>query len=300
VEHLAFALDIFSLSLGLVGVLLSLFAYARLHSLAFRHLAVTFTAGILILTVTFLKSYDAVAIIDFGSGMTVVYAALSAVGYGLFAYMVPTIAFPVCSVRPSGRRVLIHAAVAVVAAALGAAHELVPGALSEGLATSVLVGIQLYAVAFVARRLAGIAEKYLATLLWRLCVVVVVCCAAALLQFTLRFLVPTRTFLLGFPLAPTLYFVLAVLALVAFAMRYSLARGAEGAVTVPESFVLQYGISRREKEIIELILGGYNNRMIAESLFISAMTVKNHIYHIYQKTGAENKIQLLNLMKTGK
>ena len=43
---------------------------------------------------------------------------------------------------------------------------------------------------------------------------------------------------------------------------------------------------------------GYSNRKLAEALFISAQTVKNHVYHIYQKTGAENKVQLINLVRT--
>ena len=37
-----------------------------------------------------------------------------------------------------------------------------------------------------------------------------------------------------------------------------------------------------------------------ETLFISALTVKNHIYHIYQKIGVENKIQLLNHINSPK
>ena len=40
--------------------------------------------------------------------------------------------------------------------------------------------------------------------------------------------------------------------------------------------------------------------MIGEKLFISTTTVKNHIYHIYQKTGVTNKIQLINLINSPK
>ena len=54
---------------------------------------------------------------------------------------------------------------------------------------------------------------------------------------------------------------------------------------LPDRFIDQYGISPRECEIISMIVRGYSNRKIGETLFISAMTVKNHIYHIYRKTG---------------
>jgi len=64
--------------------------------------------------------------------------------------------------------------------------------------------------------------------------------------------------------------------------------------------VQAYGISPRECEIISMMIQGFNNRMIGERLFISAATVKNHVYHIYQKTGAANKVQLMNLINPPK
>ena len=45
---------------------------------------------------------------------------------------------------------------------------------------------------------------------------------------------------------------------------------------------------------------GFSNGAIAEKLFISTVTVKNHIYHIYQKTGARNKVQMLNMINSSK
>ena len=67
-----------------------------------------------------------------------------------------------------------------------------------------------------------------------------------------------------------------------------------------EDFMQRHGISKRESEIITMILQGYSNRKVGETLFISSLTVKNHIYHIYQKTGVENKIQLLNFINSPK
>jgi DNA-binding CsgD family transcriptional regulator len=67
---------------------------------------------------------------------------------------------------------------------------------------------------------------------------------------------------------------------------------------LPVQFVLRYGITPRECDIIAMMEKGHNNRQLAERLFISTRTVKNHVYHIYQKTGAANKMQLINLMRT--
>lgn len=69
--------------------------------------------------------------------------------------------------------------------------------------------------------------------------------------------------------------------------------------TAPALYLLEgSGISRREREIIALIVKGYSNLEIAEALFISLSTVKSHVYSIFQKTGVKSRIQLLKLMHT--
>ena len=65
-----------------------------------------------------------------------------------------------------------------------------------------------------------------------------------------------------------------------------------------EAFSMKFGISKREKEIIELINMGKSNQDISDSLFISLQTVKDHIHRIYLKTGAKNRVQLTNLIRS--
>ena len=62
------------------------------------------------------------------------------------------------------------------------------------------------------------------------------------------------------------------------------------------SILLDKKISKREVEIIELILEGKSNREIEEKLFISVNTVKNHLYRIYKKLGVGSRGQLMNLI----
>lgn len=56
----------------------------------------------------------------------------------------------------------------------------------------------------------------------------------------------------------------------------------------------KYNISKREQEILELILNGKSNREIEDMLYISIHTVKNHIYNIYQKLGVNSRYQLVH------
>jgi len=61
----------------------------------------------------------------------------------------------------------------------------------------------------------------------------------------------------------------------------------------------QYGISKREKEIIEEICKGKANKEIAEALFITLQTVKDHTHNIYRKVDVKNRVQLAQLFSKG-
>jgi len=50
-------------------------------------------------------------------------------------------------------------------------------------------------------------------------------------------------------------------------------------------------ISRREKEVLQLIENGAKNSEIAKELFITESTVKSHILNIYSKLGVNNRVQ---------
>jgi DNA-binding CsgD family transcriptional regulator len=61
------------------------------------------------------------------------------------------------------------------------------------------------------------------------------------------------------------------------------------------------GLSERELEIIELVATGLTNQEIALKLMISKRTVDNHVSNIFTKTGAKNRVALLNwAMDNGK
>jgi DNA-binding NarL/FixJ family response regulator len=56
-------------------------------------------------------------------------------------------------------------------------------------------------------------------------------------------------------------------------------------------------LSKREIEVLEQLSKGLKNKDIADSLFISAATVKKHVENIYKKLQAHNRIELLQKAK---
>jgi DNA-binding NarL/FixJ family response regulator len=51
-------------------------------------------------------------------------------------------------------------------------------------------------------------------------------------------------------------------------------------------------ISGREREVVALVCQGFRNKEIAEKMFISEQTVKNHLHNIFDKLGVSDRLEL--------
>ncbi|MEM8925331.1 MAG: LuxR C-terminal-related transcriptional regulator [Actinomycetota bacterium] len=51
-------------------------------------------------------------------------------------------------------------------------------------------------------------------------------------------------------------------------------------------------LSDREREVATLVAAGFSNRQIADALFISQATVKDHVHAILTKTGFESRSKM--------
>jgi DNA-binding CsgD family transcriptional regulator len=58
----------------------------------------------------------------------------------------------------------------------------------------------------------------------------------------------------------------------------------------------KYQITKREREIVEQICQGKTNQQIADELFISLQTVKDHTHRIYTKIGINGRMKLVQLV----
>lgn len=57
-------------------------------------------------------------------------------------------------------------------------------------------------------------------------------------------------------------------------------------------------LTPKESEVFDLVLKGYSNRKIGETLFVSTDAIKFHLTSIFKKMQVKNRIQLI--LKTHK
>mgnify|MGYP005845383355 CR=1 FL=1 len=74
-------------------------------------------------------------------------------------------------------------------------------------------------------------------------------------------------------------------------MRQFASPGDDGSVAVTRART-RSPLSAREREIVALVAQGYRNREMAEKLFISEQTVKNHLHNIFDKLGVSDRLEL--------
>ena len=73
-------------------------------------------------------------------------------------------------------------------------------------------------------------------------------------------------------------------------------KGASQAVSFNE-FLQKYEITPRESEVIMEIYKGKTNQEIADTLFVTIQTIKDHTHRIYLKTQVKNRTQLASLLR---
>jgi DNA-binding CsgD family transcriptional regulator len=299
--HILLAVYIFSFSLGLVIIALSLVAHARFGLTPFRHVAALFGAVLLLLLNEALKAYEQATLQHvFGSFLPLISTILAVPGNGLLVIMICIIASEVVMLPVTPGRTAVHLFLAAAAAGLGGAREMLPQPFLLSLSDGVLAAVELYAVFLLIGRLERIKHPRLRSLVRSVVIVTLVMGIAMVIQLIGQATFLAQTVVKDFPGVQVLSCLSLVGILLVYAVQYLFRPEFAPAYQLPDEIVKEYGISPREREIISMLVQGYNNKVIGEKLFISSITVKNHIYHIYQKTGVTNKVQLMNLLNSPK
>lgn len=78
-------------------------------------------------------------------------------------------------------------------------------------------------------------------------------------------------------------------------LRASIRYNKEKTLVINQKFFSEI-LTPREMDVLKYIVEGYSNREIAEKLYISVHTVKNHITNIFQKLGVTDRSQLIAMV----
>jgi len=300
VAHVFLAVYIVSFSLGLVVITVGSLARVRSGLAAFRHATLLFVSALVLLLCEILKTYEIATLENvFGDALAVISVCLSVSGNGVLSYMICLIAYEVVLLPVAPSRRAIQVVLAAAAAAVGAAKEIFPVPFLLALNYALLTGILVYAVATVARRMDRVRNQRFQSLIRSIVITTEVMVAAMVVQIIGQLTRLAPQILSDFPLVQMAFYLVIAGLLIFHAVQY-LFQGDPADYRLPDLVVKRYGISPREQEIITMLVQGFPNRVIGEKLFISSTTVKNHIYHIYQKTGVANKVQLINLINSPK
>ncbi len=71
--------------------------------------------------------------------------------------------------------------------------------------------------------------------------------------------------------------------------------GSDSALRV-DAFASSHGLSPREQEVVGLLIQGQTTIAMADQLGISPHTVRDHLKHLYRKTGTNSRSELLGLI----
>jgi DNA-binding NarL/FixJ family response regulator len=73
---------------------------------------------------------------------------------------------------------------------------------------------------------------------------------------------------------------------------------ASEAAAVPSVRVrLDFGLTRREQQLVPMIARGLTNKEIAAQLNLSEQTIKNHVHRMLQKVGVSDRLSVVELLR---
>lgn len=63
-----------------------------------------------------------------------------------------------------------------------------------------------------------------------------------------------------------------------------------------QALAARFGLTEREREILDHVAAGHSSSYVARVLFISESTVRGHVHHLYQKLGVSTREELIALV----
>jgi DNA-binding CsgD family transcriptional regulator len=298
--HVILALYILCFAGGATLIIFSMLISRRLAAITFKTFALLFLSATMLMLVEALKTYEKALQTDFGLGLDMFSSVFSFVANGMMGWYLPLVALELVRIELTRSRQAVHIVIAVILAVLGGMKEIAFYFLIWNIDFVALLALHAYGAFILLKGFNRIEHPWVRSLVRSFLIFLGAFTPLAVAQLAIQDMPFSPHILHDYPIEELLYYLGFVILFLVYITGYITGPSPAQLFMLSDDFMQRHSISKREGEIITMILHGYSNRQIGETLFISALTVKNHIYHIYQKTGVENKIQLLNLINSPK
>lgn len=297
IYHAMILVDVFTLCFGVGIIFVAMLSWERSGIRWLRDLALVLVGATVLLVLDLLRNYTVATGWPDGGGWRIVFALFSGIGNLVLVLSIPVfvrgiVPAPLTRTRRALGR--IGLGLLPLAGVLDEATGLdVLRIINDtGVASLLLVGTVMLIIGY-----GSIGEPETRRMVRRMTLVTVGMLALIGGQIAVINLVAAAREFRHVRFMQVLYYLGMLGVVLVYAVKYLFRPVGSLDAVIAEQFLERYGISRREHDIITMVMQGYANRAIGERLFISDRTVKNHISSIYRKTGAVNKVQLLNMVR---
>ena len=298
-QHLTFAFYFLALIAGTASLHQTILIYLRYRKRAIKHYGYFLLALYLFLIAFMIELYGRIAAVEDSGAVQNLFWIFQAAGGLSYILTAPSFYHSLMGIDLTGGKRIAFFAIDIFAVVAVLADVAFPAlVVTEAVLSSLLFGMIAYGLVLIGVNLNRITDRILKRALLVFMALSVAFFPLLSLDVLVGF-VPRLSFLSTFEgFAQPLYFLILNLLTIHFGLKYFNRPAYLAANEVTDYFCARYGVTRRERELIPLLLEGSSSREIADRLFVSAKTVENHVYNIYQKLGVKNRLQLYQLLKS--
>jgi len=297
VYHAMILVDLLALSLGVGIIFVALLSWERSGIRWLRDLSLVLVAGTVLLMLDLLRIWEITTGWPPGLSGRIVLATLSGMGNLLLAVAIPVFVEGITPLAPNRIRRVIGITGTVLLALAGVLDELFDVAVFHVLNDLLMASLLVPAAIIMGVGYRRIAEPETRRMVKRMMWLTIANLLLSRGQLVVTGALGIALELRRVRVVQVAYYLGILTVVLVYAVKHLFRPSGTPDQLPSQEFAERYGISNRERDIIAMIVQGHANRVIGERLFISDRTVKNHVSSIYRKTGAVNKVQLLNMVR---
>jgi DNA-binding CsgD family transcriptional regulator len=279
-------------------ITLLVFSFLRFHSRLILMYMITILGAVFLLVSGILRVVPAIRF--YGDGNMIGYKILSVSGICVLAFGLPNLALELTNSEVTALLIPYSLALAIAGGIITAVGMVLGFPVVVALSETLVIIIEFYSAGFVLAWRNRVLNRSTRRFAISVSLAVIITAPLAVL---LVYLWNRSTDPFGHSLPPymLMIFLFLINGTTLILSSYGIVRSSKKIVSEFDSAAIAaYEITPRECDIILYICQGCSNDEIGARLFISSSTVKNHVYHIYRKTGARNRIELMNTVLSSK